>query len=244
MRNSPTPSTGRLDGRAGGVAVGHVGEEPDRLAVGRPPGPGPRLQGGPLLDVGRDPTLGLGLVGVDLDHAGGAVDEQPAAARDVERARGADHARDAELAGDDRGVAGRAAALGDQREHPLGVEAGGVGRRQVGGDEHARLLGHGYAGLGLADDPGHHPALDVAQVGDPLGHQPAHAGEHGDERLDRGLQRGQQVVARLQLLEHRGPQPLVAGEPGAGGQHLGGCAGGLAAPWRRTRRTTWPATSS
>ncbi len=76
-----------------------------------------------------------------------------------------------------------------------GVEAGGVGRREVGRDQHAGLVGHGYAGLGLAHEPGHHPALDVAQVGDPLGHQAAHAGEDGDERLDRGLDGGQQVVA-------------------------------------------------
>ena len=55
--------------------------------------------------------------------------------------------------------------------------------------QHGRLVGHRHAGLGLADEPGDHPALDVAQVGDPLGHQAAHAGEHGDERLDRRPQR-------------------------------------------------------
>ena len=129
--------------------------------------------------------------------------------------------------------------------HPLGVQAGRVGRREVGGDEHARLLGHRYAGLRLADDPGHHPALDVAQVGDPLGHQAPHAGEHGHERLDRRLQRGQQVVAGLSCLSTADRSPLSRASPalavstsaaapearcGLGGEPLGDGGGDLVVP--------------
>ena len=65
-----------------------------------------------------------------------------------------------------------------------GVEPGGVGRGEVLGDQHRRLGGRGDAGLGLADQVGDDPALDVAQVGDPLGHQAAHLGEDADELVD------------------------------------------------------------
>jgi hypothetical protein len=127
-------------------------------------------------------------------------------------------------------VAGRATPLGDQREHQPGVEPRGVGRGQVGGDEHARLVGHGDAGLRLADQARDQPALDVAEVGHPLGHQTAHPGEDGDEGLHGCPHGRQQVVAGPQLLEHRRAHPLVTGEPGAGAQHLGrgpGCLVGL-----------------
>ena len=111
-----------------------------------------------------------------------------------------------------------------------GVEAGGVGGREVLGDQHRGLVGHRDAGLGLADQPGGHPALDVAQVGDPLGHQAAHRGEDAGELLDGGVQRGQQRVAGREPLLHRRPQPLVAGQPGGGGEHLGGGAAGAVGP--------------
>ena len=55
-----------------------------------------------------------------------------------------------------------------------GVEAGGVGGREVLGDQHRRPVGRRDARLGLADQARGDPALDVAQVGDPLGHQAAH----------------------------------------------------------------------
>src|SRR5690242_20811493 len=48
--------------------------------------------------------------------------------------------------------------------------------------------------------------------------------------LDRGVHRGQQVVAALERLAHRAAQPLVAGEAGAGRQHLGGGVRGLLRP--------------
>ena len=45
--------------------------------------------------------------------------------------------------------------------------------------------GTGHAGLGQAAQLGDDAVADVAQVGDPLGHQPAELGEHVDELLDR-----------------------------------------------------------
>ena len=69
-----------------------------------------------------------------------------------------------------------------------------------------------YAGLRLADEVGHDAALDVLQVGGPLGHQPAHAGEDPDELLDGPVHRGEEVVAAGQPLGDRAAQALVAGE--------------------------------
>ena len=153
------------------------------------------------------------------DEDGGAVPE-------LEQAGHADHAGDAELAGDDRGVAGGAALLGHQRDHGGRVEPCGVGRRQVLGDQHRGPVGHGHAGLRLADQTGGHPALDVAQVGHPLGHQATHRREDAGELLDRGVQRDEEGVPGRQPLLDRRPQALVAGQPGGGGEHLGGGAAG------------------
>ena len=69
----------------------------------------------------------------------------------------------------------------------------------------------GYAGLRLAHEAGDDPALDVAQVGDPLGHQPAHAGEDVGELVDGGVHGAEQVVARAERLADRAAQALVAG---------------------------------
>ena len=63
------------------------------------------------------------------------------------------------------------------------------------------------------------------------------------ELLDRGVHRGEQVVVRAQLLAHRAAQPLVAGQAGARGQHLGGGAGGALGLALRSRRRR-PATAA
>ena len=74
--------------------------------------------------------------------------------------------------------------------------------------------GVGYAGLGLADDVRDHPPLDVAQVRDPLGHQPAHVGEHADELVDGGAhgadQRSVPAFSRLRTAER---SPLSRASP-------------------------------
>ena len=183
---------------------------------------GPGGQGGALLAVGGDATVRLVGVGLGLDGAGRAVDEQARAVGDLERSCRPDHAGDAELAGDDRGVAGGSALLGDQGVHDVGVEPGGVGGSEVLGDEHARRGGQRHPRLGLADEVGDHAAFDVAQVGGALGHQPAHAGEDGDELLDRRVHGRDDRRAGGQVLLRRGPEALVPGQARTRGQHLRG----------------------
>ncbi len=217
----PDPLHG-LDARGlGRRAVGHVGEQLEREAVERGRRAGPA---GELLAL--TPALldaGAGLVGVGalLDRAGLAVDDDEGAGRELHDPGGADDARDAELPRDDRGVAGRTAALGDQRGHQCRVEAGGVARGEVLGDQDGRLARGRHARRGLAHEVGHHAALDVAQVGDPLGHQAAHGGEDRDELVDRTLHGGDRALPCLEVLAHGSAQALVAGEPGARGEHLG-----------------------
>ena len=87
-------------------------------------------------------------------------------------------------------------------------------------------VGTGHAGFGRADEAREESRVDVAEVGDPLGHQPAHPGEDGHELLDGRLDGRQQRLAGLEVLADRGPEPAVGGEPGTGRQHLGGRAGG------------------
>ena len=139
VRKSPTPWTGSALAWTALGPSATLASSLTGMPVGRRRGTRPLGQ----LLAGRparlDPSLGLGGVAAELDLAGLAVDDQEGAGRDVGDAGRPDHARDAELAGDDRGVAGRAAALGHQRGDQLGVEAGGVAGRQVLGDEHRRL---------------------------------------------------------------------------------------------------------
>lgn len=66
---------------------------------------------------------------VEQDHCPGGNGVEP-----VDR----HHARNPELAGDDRGMAGRTAQGGDQTDHELRVQARGVGGRQILGTEDRR----------------------------------------------------------------------------------------------------------
>ncbi len=90
----------------------------------------------------------------------------------------------------------------------------------------------GSAWRGHAEHLGDDPVPHVPQVGDPLGHQAAHAGEDGDELLDARMHRSEQVLPLLQqVLADRAAQTLVAGQAGARRQHLRGVtrdAAGLA----------------
>ena len=239
VRNSPTPSTGAA--AAGGLAVGDVGQQLHRVAVAVLPGPaqaarrraarGPRRRAAasaasrPVSTVPAVPSTSSRVPG-DLEGTGGA-----------------DHARDAELAGDDRRVAGRATALGDQGQDDVGIQPGRVRGCEILGDENARRVGSGHAGFGFADEVGDDPAFDVAQVGGPLGHQAAHLVKIPTNWSTAACTEATKVVAGVELLADGAAQSLVAGQAGAGREHLGrgaGRLGGLAA----NPSATAPAASS
>ena len=118
------------------------------------------------------------------DRAAGAVDEHHRVRADrVEPFHGHD-AGDAELPSDDRGMAGRPAQRGGQRYDELRIQAGGIGRGEVVGQQNRRDRGQRNAGLGQAAEFGDDPVADVAQVGDSFGHQPAELCEQVDELVD------------------------------------------------------------
>ncbi len=75
------------------------------------------------------------------DEPGLAIDEHVLPVGERERAGARRDRGDAELLGEDRRVAGRAAALGHDREHHGRIERGRVGGREVVGDEHERMAG-------------------------------------------------------------------------------------------------------
>ena len=81
-------------------------------------------------------------------------------------------------------MAGRAAQRGGQRDDQRGIEAGGVGRREVVGQQDRRHVGQRDARLGQAAEFGDDPVADVPQIGDAFGHQPAELGEEVDELID------------------------------------------------------------
>ena len=56
-----------------------------------------------------------------------------------------------------------------------GVEAGGVGGREVARDQDRRRVRPGDARLGLPHEPRDEAPFDVEEVGRALGHQAAHA---------------------------------------------------------------------
>ncbi len=115
------------------------------------------------------------LVGGDDDHAAGAVDDDELVVLEqVAHVVQADHRRDLEAAGDDRGVAGRPADVGDEAGDVVVAEADGVGGREVVGDDDAaqpvaaarrQVAGVAEQHLDQALDDLHHVGLAFAQVG-------------------------------------------------------------------------------
>ena len=78
---------------------------------------------------------------VDDDDAGVAVDDDPVVLADqAARLARADHRRDVHAARDDRGVRGLAADVGDEAGEDAALELQHVGRRDVVGDQHQRIL--------------------------------------------------------------------------------------------------------
>ena len=137
-----------------------------------------------------------GWIGRHGDGAQRAVDEHHRSGGDGVESLDGDDARDAELPGDDRGVAGRAAQRGGQGDDECRVQARGVGGSEVLGAQDRRHVGQRDAGLRQAAELGDDAVADVPQVGDTFGHQAAELGEHVDELLDRCGHRARRRVCR------------------------------------------------
>ena len=211
-------------------AVGDVGQQLDGGAVGGRRRAGPRRRA-----RARSSRLACDPLGRRRRRRGRARPRRwrrrPARGcrRRCRGARDADHARDAELAGDDRGVAGRPARSVTRATHDGRVETGGVGGRQVLGDQHRRLVGRRHAGLGLADDVGDHAGARCrCRSVTRSAIRPPMLVNSADELLDGRPQRAAAGrLRRVEPLRDRLAQPLVAGQAGARDEHLGGRAGGL-----------------
>ena len=104
-------------------------------------------------------------------------------------------------------------------------------------------VGRRDARLGLAGELGDDAVAQVVEVGDALGHEPAHLAEQPGELVDGGAAWRAARRCRLRTpLTTLAEQAAVAGEHGGGLQHLGrdpaggGGAGGQAVGDRSRRR--------
>ncbi len=209
-------------GAAQADALGAIGAGPGRLdrviRVGshveatEVVGPAEELLEPRVVEVGGD---GVELAGVD--RAGRAVDRDPlsfvhhgvtdgeAAGREVDvDLVGADHGRLAELAGDQRGVAGAAAARGEdalRREHAVHVVRLGVGPHE---DDPAAFLGPPLGQVGVEGDHAHSgPRRHVQRRGEGGG---AGQGAGRELRVEEGVDLGRRDAAHGLLTAD---QPLV-----------------------------------
>ncbi len=173
------------DGFGGGLGLAEVGEQGHRSAVRQRTGCDRRGRG--RCPIGGAVLRTFELFGRRLRRhdAGRGIHDHGLAVHEVLRRHGADDGHDRLLARQDRGVRGRAALGGDQGEHLVEVEQGGVGGREVLRDEHERMPGVGHAGSGHAAQPGDDPLGDVVQVGRALAQVAAHRGEGVAERPER-----------------------------------------------------------
>ena len=186
-------------------------------------GPLPGPIGAPL--GGGDGLCCRGFVRGDGDGAEPAVhhDRRPHGHRvqSVDR----DDARDAQLPGDDRGMARRATERRRQRDHQRGVQPRGVGGREVLGAQDRRHVGYRHSRFGQALEFGDDAVANVAQVGHAFGHQPAELGEHRHELVDGGHHGGHcGATVGDSLLRGADPRPVLR-ESRGGRKHLGGRAG-------------------
>ncbi len=113
--------------------------------------------------------------GDDRHRAAGTVDHHRRTGRHRVQPVHRHHARNAELAGDDRGVAGRAAQRGGQRHHQRRIQARGVSGRQILGAQHRGHIRHRDPGFGQPGQLSEHPVADIPQIGHrarPSGHRP------------------------------------------------------------------------
>ena len=186
MRASPTPSFGSsaaLNASSGIAQVEHDrGLRPPQFAKHEPRG----LHRQRALVHPPDLALGAG----DRHHG--------AALQRLLGAVGADHGRNAEFAGDDRGVTGSPAALGHDRggdlHHRLPIRRGRFGHQHLAGLEVAELT--------RAGNEAHRPARDLLADGAAGGQYLAAGAERvGLQRRRRGTPRHHGLRPRLDDVE-------------------------------------------
>ena len=220
------PLDRRLACRPGRGAVGDVGQNRHRMAVGCRPGPGPagHRRSGDMRRRHRGSSFGT--VRGEFDGSAAAVEQHQGS--DIHRVEAfhRHHARDTELAGDDRGVAGRAAQGGGQPDDPVRVQAGGVGRGEILGEQNRRFGRFRHSGRRQSGEFSDDPIPDVLEVGDPFGHQPAHFGEHLNELCGCIVGRSHGRLAGLDRVLRRSPPGPVLGQLGSRGKHLRRRSGG------------------
>ena len=187
-----------------------------------PPGPVQPAVSVALLAAPRRPPPGVAGSGSQLDRTGRAVDEDEAADRDLVDTGTATT----------QGIPSWRAMIAVWLVGPPSVvampttSAGSSPAVSAGARSSATRTdgssGIGHARLGLARELGDDPVADVVEVGDPLGHQPAHRAEHAGELVDRGRRRAHARQCRRRsawrpsrAARGRGARPAVAGSTSA-----------------------------
>ncbi len=157
---------------------------------------------------------------VDVQTPAAAVDDGGDAVFDFQQlAAGRDQRRQAERAREDGGVRGWAALRGGQAEHARGVQIGGIRRRQVAGEQDARLIGQvGETGAGRGRvELGQHAPADIAQIGRATGqHRVAECGQAGGDLFHRLVPRPRHAMAFDHQLAGAGDQVGVVEQFGLG----------------------------
>ena len=93
--------------------------------------------------------------------------------------------------------------------------------REVLGEQDGGLGRLGHTGCGQSGEFGDDPVADVLEIGDPLGHQAAHLGEHLDELRSRIGRRADRRFAAFDGVLRRSQPGPVGGQLSGRGQNLG-----------------------
>ena len=141
----------------------------------------------------------------------------------IRRAGHAQHRGDLQRAGQNGGMAGAAADLGDDAHHVLPADAHGHAGGEVLGNDHGAGGGMGQVHIRQTQQLLEQTGAQVTDVGGALAHQLVlHAAEHGDEGLANGIHRSLGHVARSDLLLHLAHHKRVVQHHDLAGQNLGG----------------------
>ena len=176
--------------------------------------------------IGGHQLASLCLGDAPANGPGGAIHQDGRSVLDQAEIGGCDDARDTQLPGDDRSVAGGPAELGHQPEDLARVEPRSVGRCKVWGQQNDGLVRLRYARLGKSEDLGDDAVADVFQVGGAFCHQATELLELRDEFGDGFRRGGGGGFARTDLAGGRANPAAILRERGGGGQDFTGGPGG------------------